>query len=351
MLNFDLLTEKIEEIRCKNNIAGMSVAVTDLEGAIYKKGFGFENALRPEVPAYPDAMYKIASMTKTVTAAVILRLCQEGKLDLDTPIRQYLPWLKLSRPEAEETMNLRHLLTHTSGLFVDGYLPEGTRDESGIDEALKETLPTLPMNALPGENVYGYSNWGYNLIACVATTVTGKALTDLYKEYILDPLGMDKTTFDFQVAATYPLSLPHRLNKDGKIEVIHHQRINMAYAGGGGLYSCAEDMCKWARFLLRGGVTDAGERLLTEESFADMCSKHILREEATGTYYGYGIFVKPFADRCIYGHTGNYDPYNSSIFIDRKTGLGVTVLVNTNASNVRLEIVEKVFAMAEDKRR
>ena len=72
MLNFELLTEKIEEIRIKNNIAGMSVAVTDANGTIYKKGFGVENALRPEVPTYPDAMYKIASMTKTVTAVVIL---------------------------------------------------------------------------------------------------------------------------------------------------------------------------------------------------------------------------------------------------------------------------------------
>ena len=347
MLDFCLLTEKIEEIRTKNQIAGMSVAVTDVNGTIYKKGFGFENALRPEVPTYPDAMYKIASMTKTITAVVILRLCQEGALALDTPVKQYLLWLKLSRPKAEETMTLRHLLTHTSGLFADGYLPEGIRDEAGIEDAIKEMLPMLPMNALPGENVYAYSNWGYNLIACVATTVTGKTLTDLYKEYILGPAGMDRTTFDFQVAATYPLSLPHRWNKDGKLEVLHHQRINMAYSGGGGLYSCAEDMCKWARFLLRGGVTDSGERLLAEETFADMCAKHILREADTGTYYGYGLFVKPFADRYIYGHTGNYDPYNSSIFVDNKTGLGVTVLVNTNAPDVRLEIVEKVLSMAE----
>ena len=346
MLDLELLTEKLEEIRIKNNIAGMSVAVTDFNGTIYKKGFGFENALRPEVPTYPDAMYKIASMTKIITAVVALRLCQEEKLNLDTPIKQYLPWLKLSRPEAEETMTLRHLLTHTSGLFADGYLPEGTRDESGIEDAIKETIPTLPMHALPGENVYAYSNWGYNLIACVATAVTGKTLNDLYGEYILDPAGMDRTTFDFHKAATYPLSLPHRW-KNGKFEVLHHQRINMAYAGGGGLYSCAEDMCKWARFLLRGGVTDSGERLLTQESFANMCSKHILREADTGTYYGYGLFVKPFGGRYIYGHTGNYDPYNSSIFIDHKTGLGVVILVNSPAANVRLEIMEMVFAMAE----
>lgn len=263
MLNSKLLTERIEQLRLENNIAGMSVAVTDINGTIYKAGFGYENALRPEVPTYPDAMYKIASMTKTVTAVVILRLCQEGVLDLETPIQKYLPWLSLSRPEAEETMTLRHLLTHTSGLPNDDYLPEGTRDESGVEDAIKATIPTLPMASLPGEGVYCYSNWGFNLAACVAATVTCKSLTDLYKEYILDPVEMDKTTFDFHIAATYPLSLPHKPGADGKPQVIHHQRINMAYSGGGGLYSNAEDMCKWARFLLRGGITDSGERLLT----------------------------------------------------------------------------------------
>lgn len=348
MLNFELLTEKIEEIRIKNNIAGMSVAVTDVNATVYKKGFGVENVLRPEVPTYPDAMYKIASMTKTVTAVVILRLCQEGVLNLDTPIKQYLPWFKLSRPEAEETMTLRHLLTHTSGLPNDAeYIQEGVREESGVDAVIKETIPTLPMASVPGEDVYCYSNWGYNLIACIGTTVTGKTLTELYKDYILDPLGMTQTTFDFQVAATYPLSLPHRTGKDGKPYVIHHQRINMAYAGGGGLYSCAEDMTKWARFLLRGGVTDSGERLLTEENFADMCAKHILKEPESGTYYGYGMFVRPFADRYVYGHNGNLDPYNSSVFVDHKTGLGVTVLMNSDAPSIRIKLMEIVFSMAE----
>ena len=153
---------------------------------------------------------------------------------------------------------------------------------------------------------------------------------------------MDKTTFDFYIAATYPLSLPHK-----DLQVIHHQRINMAYSGGGGLYSCAEDMCKWARFLLREGVTDPGERLLTPESFADMCSKHVAKKGSPGAFCGLGMFVQPFKDRFIYGHTGNYDPYNSSIFVDKKTGVGVVVLVNSPAENVRYEIIEMIFDVLE----
>ena len=106
-------------------------------------------------------------------------------------------------------------------------------------------------------------------------------------------------------------------------------------------------MTKWGRFLLRCGVTDSGERLLTEETFADMCSKHILREPDIGAYYGYGMLIYPLADRYVYGHNGNIDPYNSSIFVDYKTGLGVVVLMNSAAPNIRTELMEIVFSMAE----
>ena len=329
MLDSKMLTQILENLRTEKRIAGMSVAVTDVNGTIYKAGFGYESALRPEVPTYPDAMYKIASMTKTFTSVVILRLCQEGRLDLDTPIKQYLPWLVLSKPEAVEAVTLRHLLTHTSGLAADDWLPEGTRDEERIEETLREIIPTLPMDSLPQERRYCYSDWGYDIAACVATTVTGKRISQLYKEYVLGPVGLERTTFDYQVASTYPLSLPHLRDADGTPCLAHYQRINMAFTGSAGLYSNAEDLCKWARFLLRNGVTDTGEHLLTEEYAQALFCKQTPKTDAPGSYYGLGLYVRPFKDYYIYGHTGNYDPYNSSIFIDKKTGYGVVTLYNT----------------------
>jgi CubicO group peptidase (beta-lactamase class C family) len=300
---------------------------------IYKAGFGFESALRPDVPAYPDAMYKIASMTKTVTAVTILRLCQEEKLDLDIPIKNYLPWLKMSRSEASDFITLRHLLTHTSGLAADDWLPEGIRDEDRIENALRDTIPTLPMDALPGEGRYCYSDWGYDIAGCVASTVAGKRISELCKEYVLDPVGMQQTTFDYQIASTYPISLPHIRGEDGTPALVHYQRINMIFSGSAGLYSNAEDLCKWARFLLREGITDDGCRLLNSDRVEDMFSKHTPKTDAPGSFYGLGLFIRPFEDHYIYGHTGNYDPYNSSIFIDPKTGYGVVTLYNTDHNN------------------
>ena len=349
MFNHPLLTEQLEKLRIENRIAGMSVAVTDGDKVIYNQGFGFENAIRPEVKTYPDALYKIASMTKTVTAVMILCLCQEGILDLDKPIKTYLSWLTLSRPGAADTITLRDLLMHTAGMPGDTFLEEGSRDENTMDEQIMLQLPTFEISALPEERKFCYSSWGYNLIGCVASAATGRPYTELMREYVLKPLGMDTSTFDYQVASTYPLSLPHRCNADGSFRVLHQQRINTAYHAGAGLYSNTTDMCKFARFLLRGGVSDDGKRILSEKFVADMLSKHNEFVGKHGVYYGLGAFVCPYADRYIYGHTGNYDPYNSSIFVDKKTNCGVVFLANSHVMELRYEISGIIFSMMEQK--
>jgi len=347
VFNEKQFAEYLENLRKEHNVAGMSIAVTDGDKIIYKQGFGFESAMRSEVPAYADAMFKIASMTKTVTAVMILRLCEEGVLDLDTPIKDYLPWLQLSRPEAEKTMTLHHLLIHTAGMPGDTYLEEGSRDDDTIDAVVRKLLPDMPLTSLPEENKFRYSSWGYNLIGTVASAVTGKLYTKLISEYVLDSLDMTTSTFDYQVASTYPISLPHRKTPDGGFRVLHHQRINTVYHAGAGLYSNATDMCKFARFLIRGGVSDTGERLLKEETFRDMIAKHALKSEDPEIYYGYGTFVRAYKDRYIYGHTGNYDPYNSSVFVDYRTGYGVVTFFNSSATDIRNTIPETVFDMLE----
>lgn len=348
MFNEKQFTEYLEKLRQEHRVAGMSVAITDGEKIIYKQGFGFESAMRPEVPAYADAMYKIASMTKTITAVMILRLCEEGALDLDTPIKEYLPRLKLSRPEAEKTMTLRHLLIHTAGMPGDTWLEEGSRDDDTIDTVVQKRLPDMPLTSLPEENQFVYSSWGYNLIGTVASTVTGKLYTKLISEYVLEPLGMTTSTFDYQVASTYPLSMPHDRTPDGGFRVEHKQRINTVYHAGAGLYSNATDMCKFARFLLRGGVSDTGERLISEESFRDMITKHAVKSTEPEINYGYGTFIRAFKERYIYGHTGCYNPYNSSIFVDPKTGYGVVTFFNSEVTDIRNIIPEKAFDMLEE---
>lgn len=338
------LTNILEQLRQENKIAGMAVAVTDREKVIYSEGFGFDSAIRPDVRAYHDAMYKIASVTKTVVAFMVMRLAEQGVLELDKPIIHYIPWLTLSNPESAQKITLWHLLTHTAGLPGDFYMEEGSRDEATIDEVVKATLPTFE-NLPPCGERFMYSTWGYNLIGTVASAVTGKTISELLDEYVLKPLGMQTTTFDYHVASTYPLSLPHVKTQDGGFKVIHHQRVNTVYSAGGGLYSSASDMCAMLRFIMNDAHTDSGEQLLTRASLEKMLGKYNRRTNRPQCFYGAALMQEEYDGGWICGHTGNYDPYNCSVFADRKKGYGIVVLANTDMSEARYEIPKIILKM------
>ena len=348
MLKAEILTEKIEAMRLDGRVAGMAVAVTDREKTIYNEGFGVETVERPGNGHGADTMFRIASMTKIVTSIMLMRLVEEGVLSLDGLVKDYVPELKLSRPEALEQLTLKHLLTHTGGLPTDGVIPEGSRDEETIAENVLKIVPTLPIATLPEEGVAKYANVGFVIAGYMASRMTGKPLSQLLDEYVLKPLGMNQTTLDFYKAATWPFSQPHEQLPKGGFEVIHYQRINTYFHAGGGLYSNAPDICKLARFLLNRGVSDAGERLLKEETLDNMFTKHTIKDINPGDYYGLGIHIHAMGDRFIYGHTGNYHPYNTSVFVDPETGLGVVTLMNSDASAMRFTVPETIINLMEN---
>ena len=346
MFDEKILTEKLEAMRQEGRVAGMAVAVTDREKTIYNEGFGVETVERPQNGHGADTMFRIASMTKIITSVMLMRLVEEGILSLDGLVKDYVPELKLSRPEALEQLTLKHLLTHTGGFPTDGVIPEGSRDEETIEENVLRIVPTLPIATLPEEGVSKYANVGFVIAGYMASRVTGKPLSQLLDEYVIQPLGMERTTLDFFKAATWPFSQPHLQLEDGGFEVEHRQRINTYFHAGGGLYSNAPDICKLARFLLNRGVNDAGERLLKEETIDNMFTKHTVKDINPGDYYGLGIHIHAMdGGKFIYGHSGNIHPYNTSVFIDPETGLGVVTLMNSDACEMRFTVPEMIFGL------
>lgn len=344
------LSEQLEKLRTQNKVVGMAVAVTDGEKVIYSEGFGVDNIKYADVSTSPDSVFRIASVSKTFTAIVIMRLCDEGVLDLDTPIKTYIPSIKFSEPEATEEMTLRHLLTHTGGMPADDYMNASTLDESTMNNVILNKLPSLKLSSLPGDGKYQYSTWGYNVVGCVASVVTGKPLSQLVSEYITTPLGMDATTFNYEVASNlkYPLSQPHV--KSGSKYTVDKLLVNTAFNAGAGLYSNTADMCKLSRFFLNGGVSDSGQRILSAEAIKEMKSMRIERSETS--YYGYGLIIAENQNSYMYGHVGSYygQNYYSAFFVDEVTGYGVTLLMNSKPSDtsIRYTIPQTIFSMLSE---
>lgn len=348
MIDSKLLSEKLQQILEERNIAGMSVAVTDREKVIYNEGFGVLSIEHPDMKQKGDTMCRIASVSKIVTSTMVMKLVEEGLLDLDKLVTDYIPDLELSRPEALKELTLRHLLTHTGGLPTDeGYIPNMLCREEDISAEIMKYMPGLKIATLPSEKVNRYANVGFVLAAEMGTRVTGKTVPQLWKDYVLDPLGMNMSTNDFYRAASYPLTQPHDYDENGNIFQVHYHRHHTMYVAGGGLYSTTPDLCKLGRFLLNYGKTDSGEQYLSRETMENMFTKHTIKDINPGDYYGLGIHIHAYKDRFFYGHSGNIHPYNTALFVDHVTGIGVAVFINCPHGDLRFLIPEMIIEMAE----
>ena len=337
MYNFE---KTIEQWREKERVAGIALAITDRERVVYSRGFGVESVDRPAVPVTGKSMHRAASITKIFSGITMLRLVDEGLLSLDEPVKTYVPWLTLKDADAAEKITLRHLLSHTSGLPKE-YTPEGARDEAALGPTLRVELPEAELVASPGEGKYLYSNLGIRLASLCAERVTGKRFTELVQEAVLTPLGMEETTFELRVAATYPLSVPHEREENGNPVPYRRIKENAARMAAGGLYSNAEDLCKMARCLLRGCKTEDGTPILREETFAEMCRVHAVADE---TYsYGLTMRMQEVCGHTLYGHHGYAPPYSSALFTDPETGYGVAIMLNTDCTGMRDRILKLVF--------
>lgn len=335
------LEAKLQALFDKNHIAGMSVALTDRNKIVKCFNFGVETVEFPTHKTTEHSIYRIASITKVITGLTILCLVDRNILELDQLIKDYVPWLSFTNG-AETQMTLRHLLSHTSGLPVE-YTPNGPREEAALEQSLMDGFRDLELRALPEEKHYCYSNWGIRLASLVAEKQTGKPFSELAREYILDPLGMDKTTFDIRKAITYPISLPHEEDASGELKVFHYMKENAARYAAGGLYSSAAELCKLARFLLAEGVNANGERIVSKASMQEMFTPHALAANKVGMHYGLTLFMRNYDNHFTLGHTGSAPPYATSLFVEPESGYGVVTLMNTQRNHLRYEVPDLVF--------
>ena len=332
--------EIIKNVVGDRTLAGLTVVVTDREKIIAAENFGVASVEMPDVSVSERSLYRVASITKVVTGITVMKLVEEGILDLDEPVKKTLPWLTFKDERASDAVTLRHLLSHTSGLEAE-YTPEGARDEGALLDSLKVGLPTAEIFSLPEENKYRYSNWGIRLASLVAEVKTGEKYSALAQKYVLDPLGMTDSTFDIRDAITRHISLPHVIDEDGKLSVVHHMKENYARLAAGGLYSNAIDLAKLARMLLSDGKNDNGEAVISKETACEMRRKHANAGE--NIYYGLTMRIDERGDAVMRGHLGSAPPYATSMFVNDELGIGVITLMNTEYKELRDDIPQAIF--------
>lgn len=324
MLRPERWDREIRALMDAYEIAGLAVAVTDREKILWHNAYGVTSAEKPWDPVTTQTLFRIASCTKMTLGILVMRLVEEGRLDLDAPMIRYVPWLQFRDNSTRDRITLRRLLSHSAGLPSE-YTPDGPRDEDRTEAILREGLGALEPVAAPEDRFYCYSNWGIRLAAYAVESILGKPFTQLDREYILDPLGMDHSTFTLCEAATYSLAVPHRRGR----EVLHYIPVNAARHAVGGMFSTVDDMAKLARVLLNEGAP-----LISRSSMAQMMTPESSLYLNYRSDYGLTMRLRQYKDLLLAGHDGQSPPYFASIWTVPARGVAVTLTLNTDGGDI-----------------
>jgi CubicO group peptidase (beta-lactamase class C family) len=282
------------------------------------EGYGLTNIAANE-NAGSASVYQIGSLTKTFTAAAIMRLVEEGKINLDNSITTYIEEL----PSEAEGISVRSLLAHTSGL--------PNLEETGIDidysrtyapnEVIDIVSDDFPRSKFPPGTGFHYSNLGYFLLGYIIEEAAETSYYAYVQSELLDPLGLKGTgecgSYRGQVAQGYKVS-----GQD--LVPAEPSNLSLAYAAGG-LCSNAEDLIRWFGSLSSGDIVD-------RNAFKEMTTQVVL-SNGTTLQSGLGFMVGDFLGAEAIGHIGRTSGYESFMILFPGDDLAIVVLCNTSPSD------------------
>lgn len=336
---YPVLDRFVEQYLRDMNAPGLTLVLADRDAVHRVAYYGFSDRDARRAIDEQD-LFQIGSISKSFVALALLQLRDEGKLDLDRPVTDYLPWLRIESQYAPITVH--HLLTHSSGL-------PGAGDIFQWDPELAHLAAYAP-----GEHFH-YNNAMYDTLGILAWTLDGRELPQLLRERILGPLGMHASepviTLDIRerFAKNYVPFLSDRpFPRDGRLA---EAPFVFATGGAGCVAATAADMGKYLRMIASGGKRDGG-RLVSEDGFRHFSSPQIAAEDfGPGAHYGYGIAVDSLDGNRLLRHTGGMVSFMSALMVDIDDGVGGFASVNAQQGYRPNPVIRYAIQLMRAKRR
>lgn len=327
------IDEIAHEAMQKRGVAGLSIAVLRGDDVVLAKGYGVAD-VDTSRPATPETVYQIGSITKQFTAAAVLRLVEQGKVDLDAPVSTYLP----DYPPPGRDALVRQLLHHTSGIkeffMVEGFgeMETGSPGEHTRDDlvALFEKEPPI---FEPGER-WAYSNSNYTLLGLIVERVSGRSYAEALRTSLFDPNGLASTR-QCDGSRHSEAHATGTLEENGAIRSVPSINMNTA-VGDGGLCSSVLDLARWTRALVTG-------RAVSRASYERMIASEPVRRGYTPAY-GFGLSTVPLDGRARVAHNGEVGGFSGTLAY--YPDADVTVALLTNRGRIWPEAIEKAVARA-----
>jgi CubicO group peptidase (beta-lactamase class C family) len=335
--------ERLSTHAAKHGLVGSSLAVRQGTSTVTAVT-GVLN-LRTEQPVTADSVFQIGSITKVWTATLVLQLVDEGLLDLDAPVREYVPGFRVADATATDTVTVRQLLAHTSGIDGDLFLDTGRGDDAveRYVAAMAGLGQTHPVGA-----VMSYCNSGYTLLGRVVEVLRGQTWDAVLRDRLLDPLGLVAAGTLPEEALLWAAATGHLQLPGSDAPQPTPQWGVFRSAGPAGLVHCtARDVLAFAQLHLDGGVTPAGDRLLSERLVQDMQQPQVAIPDtfSMGSHWGLGWILMDWDGHRVYGHDGGTLGQTAFLRVLPDADLAVALLTNGggNARDFFEDLFEEVF--------
>jgi CubicO group peptidase (beta-lactamase class C family) len=334
-----LLSAWIESQIAYSRLPGLSIGIVHDQTLVWAAGFG-QAGLDPARPATPDTLYRIASITKLFTSTAIMQLRDAGKLRLDDPIVEHLPWFRIGLSHAEApVITVRHLLTHTAGLPREAGFPYWT-DGCFPTAAQIRTRLIEQRTALPTETEWKYSNLGLTLAGEIVAAASGRAYPEYVVEQILEPLGMRRTwvtappSDHADLATGYGRRLP-----SGTRSIAPFTDCD-GITPAANMTTCVTDLARFAMLQFRDGRA-GGDQILRGSTLREMQRVHWLEPDWEAGW-GLGFRIMRTEGKTYVGHGGALRGYRTMIHLCPADRIGVIVLTNADDGNPPLFVDKAV---------
>jgi CubicO group peptidase (beta-lactamase class C family) len=325
------LTARVGAIRNRWPAVGLAVGVVRNGALAFFSGHGLAD-IPSRTPVTQDTAFRIASITKTVTAIAVLRLWEQGLVDLDAPANDYLRAYRLVPAKAGfRPATVRHLLTHTAGIR-EVLHPSGLLRARDLGETVTPGRPVpslaeyyrggLRIDAEPGTR-FMYTNHGFATLGQLVEDVTGQPLDGYLSEHVFAPLGMAHTDLVRSERVRSRLATGYELRSHGAEAVTDYEVVT---AGGGAVYSTPSDMARYLAALLGGGANGHG-RVLEPATVATMFEPHY-QPDPRIPGMGLAFFRTDFGGHLAVEHDGILPGFDAQILLAPDDGLGVMAFAN-----------------------
>ncbi|MCR6719248.1 MAG: beta-lactamase family protein [Chitinophagaceae bacterium] len=362
---FPLIERMYREHAQKNNIPGLAFGLVVDGKLVYAGNYGYTDIAKKTVVT-SSSLFRIASMTKSFTAMAILRLRDEGKLQLDDAVEKYISAMKgQPYPTADAPLvTVRHLLTHGAGFPEDN--PWGDRQLADTDKELEAFLKEgINFSNAPGV-AYEYSNLGYALLGKIITKVSGQPYQQYIRENIWKPLGMNTSSWEYSDVATDKLAHGYRwINGDWREEELLHDTPDGSWGAMGSMITSIEEFSRYMALHLNawpassalesGPVRRSSVREMHHpwrfNGFNPRYRYPDGRTCAVTSAYGYGLgWLMDCEGRVMVSHSGGLPGFGSQWRILPDYGIGIVAFGNRTYSpmtNINLQVLDTVIRLAQ----